>query len=277
MTVLNLAVHGRRAAVKVLGSAAVGLVLSAATLLPSGTSLAAGRATCTTVQCVITFGDTAITARTNALNVLQTKVNNQLAAGHISASQAGTLAGDISTNLSGLAALKSKLDAETTLQSARQDIHSIYYQYRIFAVVLPRDYHELWLDLLMYVDGRMRAAQPKIENAIDAVQRLPDKDGDKGKINAAYADYRNQLAAAEGQIDAAQGLIPALTPTAFNTALTTYRTDYTDYVNDIRTAHADLRSAAGDLHTIARALKDLVGSQSGALPVPTATAASTGA
>lgn len=262
---------GSRVWVRLIGGAAAGLTLAVAALVPTGTTLAAPRTTCTQVQCVIAAGDAAITARNSALNTLQTKVNNQLAAGHISQDQANTLSGDVSTNLSGLAALKSKLDAETQMAPARQDVHNIFYQFRIFAVVLPRDYHALWLDMLVQVDGKLRAAAPKIQNAINAIQGLPDKNGDKAKINAAFADFQNQLPAAEGQIDGAQGLIPTLTPSAFDTTPSTYKTDYTDYVNDIHTAHGDLKAAAKDLHTLAQALKDLIGGLGGAKPASTAT------
>jgi hypothetical protein len=275
MTVLQRFLKGRRVWVSLLGSGALGLLAATAALLPAETSLAAARASCTTVACVVAAGDAAITARDNALNTLQTKVNSQLAAGHISSGQASTLSGDITSNLNGLAALKSKLDGESKMMPAREDVHTIYYQFRIFAVVLPRDYHELELDVLIQVDGRMRAAQPKIEAAIAAVQGLPDKNGDKAKISSAYADLKNQLPAAEGQIDGAQGLISTLTPSAFDTTPQTYKTDYTDYANDIRTAHGDLSAAAKDLHTIAQALKDLIGNQAGAQPAATPT--STGA
>jgi hypothetical protein len=271
MNLLRLRQPRTRWWARLTGSAALGLTLAVAALMPVGTSLAAARATCTQVSCVIAFGDAAITARNSALNTLQTKVTNQLTAQHITQDQANVVDGDVSTNLSGLAALKSKLDAETQMAPARMDVHNIYYQFRIFAVVLPRDYHHLWLDVLVQVDGKMRAAEPKIQDAINAIQGLPDKDGDKEKLNAAFADFKNQLPAAEGQIDGAQGLLPTLTPSSFDTTPATYKTNFTDYVNDIHTAHGDLRTAAKDLHTIAQALKDLVGDQGAANPAPTAT------
>jgi hypothetical protein len=278
MSMLKRLYQGRRAGVVLLASVALGVLVSAAALTPSGTSLAAP-ATCTTVSCVIQFGDNAIALRDTALNTLQSKVNAQLSAGHISSSQAGDLISDINSNLGALATTKSQLDGETTIKAARVDVHAIYYTYRIFAVVLPRDYHELWLDIEVTVDNKMRAAQPKIENAIDAVSKLPDKNGDIEKINMAYANYKNELQAAEGQIDGAQGLIPTLTPSAFDTALSTYQTNHTDYVNDIKTAHGDLRNAAQDLHTMAQLFKDIIGAPAGnqAAPAATATGTSTGA
>ena len=258
-------------------SAALALLVSGAILNLSATSFAAPASCGTSVQCIITIGDNAIAARMTVLNTLKSKVDRQFAAGHISSASQSALDGDISANEGGLTTLKATLDAETSAAAARTDVHNIYYQFRIYAVVLPRDYHELWLDILAQVDGKLSAAQPKIQAAITAIQGLPDKDNDKEKINSAFADFSNQLSTAGGQIQAAQGQIPLLTPTSFDTTPSVYHGNFTDYVNDIHGAHNDIRAAARDLHIIAQALKDLVGDLGGAhaSPVPTATSSGT--
>jgi hypothetical protein len=261
-----------------LGALACALTLAAAAGT-SGTASAAPRTTCTNVQCVIQFGDTQITNRLTALSTLCSKVAAQQTANHITGAQAGAISADCgpsSANVTGLTALKAKLDAETTMAQARADVKNIYEQFRIYAVVLPRDYNEVWLDILTNVDQKLRGVQPKIDAAIDAASGLPDKDNDKEKINSAFADFKNQLTAAEGQIDGAQGLIPTLSVSAFNNTPSTYKTDYTDYRNDIHTAHQDIAAATKDLHVVAQALKDLVGDQTGGSrattkPTPTAT------
>jgi hypothetical protein len=261
-----------------IGALSLGLMLSVAALAPATTtSLAAPKAGCATppagqtqLQCVITFGDNEITRRDTALDTLSGKVTNQANAGHITSAQATDLQNDVSTNKSGLATLKATLDAASTVQDARKDVALIYTQFRIFAVVLPRDYHRLWLDMLITVDQKLRAAQTKIDAAIQATSNDADKDGDKAAIAAAYQDFKNQIAAAEGQIDGAQGLLPTLTPAQFDDPTSSYKKDYTDYVNDIRTAHQDLVAGANDLRKIARLLKDLSGTH-GSSTAPTAT------
>jgi hypothetical protein len=242
-----------------------GLVLAASMVVPAA-AFAAPKAACPNVQCVITFGDTAISNRLTALTTLCSKVQAQLTAGHLTSAQAGTIEHDCNTasaNYSGLQHLKTTLDAETQISAARKDVLSIFTTYRIYAVVLPRDYHEIWLDILLNVDARLRGVQPKIDAAIQAASALGDKGGEKEKINDAYADFKNQLTAAEGQLDGAQGLIAMLTPSAFDNSLDTYKTDFSDYHNDIRAAHGDITAAAKDLHEIAGWLKDLVSGQAG--------------
>src|SRR5690349_17424867 len=75
----------------------------------------------TDVTCVIHYGDLAIAARQVSLTTLNSHVNTQFKAGRITSSDNATLTGDIATNESGLAALKTKLDADTDATTARAD------------------------------------------------------------------------------------------------------------------------------------------------------------
>jgi hypothetical protein len=248
--------------VRWLGALGLGTTL-AASALASGGALAAPQASCTTVQCVITFGDSAIAARQTALTTLGNKVTTQLNAKHLTSEQAAAISSDVSNNSAGLATLKTKLDGETTMAAARDDVKNIFSHFRIFAVVLPRDYHEIWLDVLVNIDARLRDLQPKLDGIVDKIAALPDpdNDGDVAAINAAYADLKAQLTSAEGQIDGAQGLFPSLTPANFDANVTLYKTNYTDFHNDIKSAHGDITMAAKDLHKIAQLAKDLIGEQ----------------
>jgi hypothetical protein len=261
-----------------LGRGGLGLLLAGAALIPATTSLAAPQAGCATppagqtvLQCVIAFGDSEIARRDTALNTFSGKVTTQTNAKHITSDQANALQQDVTTNLNGLATLKTTLDAATTVPDARKDVALIYTQFRIFAVVLPRDTHHLWLDLLSNIDQKMKDADGKIQDAIDKTSKDEDRNGDKAAIAAAFQDYKNQLSSAEGQIDGALGLLPTLTPAQYDDKSSPYRTNYTDYVNDIHTAGQDIKSAAADLKKIVALLKDLRG-KSKAPVAPTATA-----
>lgn len=255
----------------------LGLLLATAALVPAATSLAAPQTGCATppagqtvLQCIIAFGDSEIARRDTALNTFSGKVTAQANDKHVTSDQASALQQDVTTNLNGLAALKTTLDAATTIADARKDVALIFTQFRIFAVVLPRDAHHLWLDILSNVDQKMKDAEDKIQDAINKTSGDDDKNGDKAAIAAAFQDYRNQLSSAEGQLDGALGLLPTLTPAQYNDKTSPYRTNYTDYVNDIHTAAQDIKAAAADLKKIVALLKDLRG-KGGAPVAPTAT------
>ena len=229
-------------------------VLAGAAALPA-TALAAPNNTsaatsCTTAQCVIAFGDEEIAKRLTALNTLSGKVTDQLNKGHLTSTQANAVQSDVTNNENGLNALKTKLDAETNITAARQDVKDIYERFRIFAVVLPRDYNTAWLDILQNIDGKLRAIQPKIEYAINHAPT-----SEQGQLNTLYSDFKAQLQEAESQIDAAQGQVATLTPANFDNDKSVYTTAWQDFRSDTKTAHSDIHQAASDLHQIAQILK----------------------
>lgn len=252
---------------RALTAGGLGAAMAVALLLPGTTTLAAPQDDpCpqpVTLQCAISFGNTQIDKRTTDLNTLTGKIQTQLKDGHITSNQAGPLTSDVSTNESGLGALKTKLDGDTTLQDARTDIRSIYTNFRIYIVVLPRDYNEMWLDILTNVQAKMTGAESQVQNAINAVSTLNDKDndGDLATINAAFSDYQAQLSAAESQINTANGLLPQFTPQNFNADPSGYKGNWDAFRAAIKSAHGDVLAAAADLHKIAKVTKDLAGEQ----------------
>jgi hypothetical protein len=235
----------------VLLGATLGLLLLAA--LPT-IALAAPRQAdetkCgTDIACVKKFGDDAIAKRLASLDGLATKINGLVSKGHLTSTQANPLLDQINTNKSGLSALKTKLDGETDITAARTDVKNIYLQFRIYAVFLPRTRHVVEMDIMTNVDAKLKAAEPKIE---DAIAKAPaDK---KDQLNTLYADFKAQLKEAEAQIDAGQGQLPVLTPNTFNTDRATYDKAFSALQADTKAAHDALEKARDDLHQIAMIL-----------------------
>lgn len=243
-------------------------LLATGIAVPMSTAFAAS-APCD-LQCVQQFGDQRIAQRQTALTTLSSKLAAHVSAGHVTSAQAAVITGIITADQNGLATLKTQLDSATTAKEARADVREVYTNYRIYAVVLPREYHRIWLDVLVNIDARLHALEPKVDWA---AQHAPASE--QQQLSQLAGDYKAQLAEAESQIDAAQGQIGALTVQNFNDARTTYTTAYTDYVSDIKTAHTDIKSAASDLHQMVRILKGSNTSSSTATPAtPAATATS---
>ncbi len=224
----------------------------AASTTPSTSTVSTPTQKCgaTDVKCVIAFGDVRIVARQTALTTLDTKVTAQQTVHHITDLQASALLINVTTDQSGLAALKTKLDAETDAQVARQDIKAMYEQFRIFAVVLPRDYRRLHLDLEINLDSKQQTTRQQVELRIDKANATVQT-----QVNPLFADYKAQLAAAEGQIDTAQGIFPTLTVASFNADGAAFRSRLANLTTDEKAAQADLRKAAEDLRQIRLSLK----------------------
>jgi hypothetical protein len=221
--------------------------------LGAATALAAPSAsTCTRtdVKCVIAFGDQRIDERTAALTRLNDKANAQVAAGRITTSQASAIQADVTSNQGGLTTLKGKLDAETDATAARADVRSIYTQFRIFAVVLPRDYQEIVLDIMTNVQAKLAGLEPKLQQAISSAPA-----GEQAQLNTLYSDYTAKVGAASTQITNANGQVAYFTPDNFNNNTATYHTNWLSFRSDILAGRADLRQAASDLHQMAKILK----------------------
>ncbi len=245
------------------GLVAVGIVagLALTTLAPALASAAPSANAPCDLSCVISFGNARIAERVTALGTLNSKVSTALSKGRITQDEATPLQNDVSTDTSGLQALQTKLDGESDTKAARQDVALIYSQFRVYAVVLPRDYRRLALDMMQTLDGKLTGAEASIEKRIDAAPA-----SERPQLQATFDDYKAKLGEAEGQIDAANGQIAVLTPQNYNTARSTYDTAFTDYKNDESTAHGDVKAAGADLHSIVQTLKGSHGTAAAATP-----------
>ena len=225
---------------------ALGLVGSAVAAAP----VAAAAGKCTTVSCVQMFGDQQISARLEALSKLNGDAQNHKG---ITDQQRGVIENDVSTNQNGLNALKTQLDGETDIKAALTDVKNIYVQFRIYAVVLPRDYGEIELFFEQNIATRLTDANGAIT---DLINQAKAKGDDVTQLLALQADYNAKLADATTNLNNAQGLIPSLTPANYpgtDATLKTYRTD-------LKNAHTDIVAAAKDLHQMLQILKqDLIG------------------
>jgi hypothetical protein len=129
-------------------------------------------------------------------------------------------------------------------------VEKIYTQFRIYAVVVPRDYRRLHLAMEITVDKKLSALKESTERSIDNAPA--DK---KDELNKLFTDYKDQLSDAESNIDLAQQTWPLLTPESYNTDRPTYTTNLRKLTTYVKTAHQDLRKAGADLHKIAQILK----------------------
>ncbi len=240
----------RFAAIGILSLLALGAFIPAAALAAGPTSQ---KCAATGTHCWITLGDQLIAERRTSLTNLGSKITERLNDQLITSDQASVLQADVSTNASGLAALQTKLNAETNAPAARQDVVNIFLQFCIYAVVLPRDYRRLYLDIAVNVDAKLRDLGEKLKQAIRGAPA-----SEQGQLNTLYNDYIAQLTTAESQFDLAQSDFPALTPSNFNYN----RSAYDSSLNSLKTAehsihsiHDALKQAGQDAHQIAKILK----------------------
>jgi hypothetical protein len=241
-------IHGNFVAIGILSLLALSMFVPSTAFAATTTSQ---KCAATDTQCFIAEGNQFIAQRQTALTTLSGKVIARQNDHLITSDQANVLLSDVSTNQSGLAALKSKLDAQPNPQAARQDVVNIFFQFRIFAVVLPRDYRRLYLDIAVNADVKLRNLGPDVQHAINKAPASK-----QAQLNTLFNDYKTQLPTAESQFDLAQADFPALTPANFNYNRSTYDTTLNNLETVEHTIHTALKQAGSDLHQIAQILKN---------------------
>ncbi len=216
------------------------VIVLAATLFGQGTSAYAASGCGQNVQCVITFGNQRIADRLTRLSALLTKVQ---ADKYITPAQAQPIENDVNLNINGLKQLQVKLDNETTIAAARADVKNIYEQYRIFAVVLPLDYHELWMDHLINLNSKLVAAEPALQTLI---QNEANKGVNVSQEQAELADFTSKVTDMGNQLNSAEAIVPQITPAGFPGTTALLKTFHTD----LQQAHQDAVAAHNDFMAI---------------------------
>ncbi len=234
--------------------------LSAA-VAPASAQTAATSGCGQNLQCVIAFGDARIQERLAALNVLIGRVNEHA---YLTSSQKAAIVSDATTNINGLNALKTQLDHETTVAAARTDVKNIYVNFRIFAVVLPRDYAEIWLDHQSNLHDTFVSLEPKV---LSAINLAAGKGVNVTQEQAQYQDLVNKVNDDATQVANGQALIPLLIPANYPGTQQTFVTLRTD----LKAGHADLLGAWTDLRDIVKELKAALGGS----PAPVSTSTGT--
>ena len=243
---------------------ALAAALTAAAFVKGGTASAASpQATGTPtshkgcgddIACVINFGNAAIDLRLADLQKLIDRVNTRKG---LTESQRDPIINSANIAIGGLHTLHQKLDDDTVIATARADVQSIYTQFRIFAVQIPSDYAQLWLDDLSNVHDIFVSKEPTIEQEIQ-------KYGSPGNTQALYTDLVSQVNTASTSISSGQGLIPSLIPSNYPGTTQTLAT----LKGDLKAARTDLDTAHSDLKQIIAALK--AAAATSVTPTPTA-------
>ncbi len=198
----------------------------------------------TTLQAL---GDCAVGQRLSTLGRLQATVDGTaaLTADHHTALD--TLIGDAKT---GLATLKAKIDADTTVPSLHTDLRQVSAGFRVDRLVVRQVSLVRGDDLVAAQADRLTADAGQIQAAITAGQNAHKNEAAAAtRLSAMQAD----IAAAQAQLSGQAGLVLALTPAQWNagTAAPTLNADR----SAIDAARGDLASAMRAENSAVAALK----------------------
>ena len=206
----------------------------------------------TKVKALITKSDTAITARVNALNALAARVGEMK---NVSADEKAALMGDATTNVTGLGALKTKIDADTDLTTTQTDAKGILGDFRIYVLVIPRGYIIASADRVMTIASMMTTISTKLQARITAAQSAGQN---VTALITAKADLDAKIADAQSQANIGASAIAGLAPDQGDkTVAASNHTALVAARANIKTATSDLKTARADMKTIMDGLKKI--------------------
>ncbi len=238
----------------IVGLATAAMLLSA---FPAAaqTTTTTSKSAATTAQrlaVVINRSNTDIAERIADLNKLNTRVQ---ALKNESASEKSAIAATVQTNIAGLTALQSKIDADTDAKTARTDAQTIATSFRIYALIVPQGSILASADRVTTIGGLMTALGTKIQARV-TVDQTAGKD--VSAITAAMTDYTAKIADANSQAQTAQTGVVHLVPDQGNTATAaSNKAALVAARANIKMATQDLQAARKDVTTMLQGLKAL--------------------
>ncbi len=230
----------------VLSTLALSFVIPSSAL--AATNPDVQKCSATDVQCVIGKGDKEIIASQNALNKVLESAKKYQGNHHITDGEFNTIQKDVNDHLQKLAVLKTKLDKETTVKDAQEDVKGVR-QLRVHVVVVSRDARVLHLDVEKNLDSRLKADEPKVQGEIGTAK------ANGPKLKELFNDLKAKVDEAQEQINQAQGKVSDLTAANFNGNKADYKKNFESFKQSEKKAHEDLNQAAKDLHQISQLLK----------------------
>jgi hypothetical protein len=232
-----------------MASAATSASVNASSTSGSGsnTSTTATKNQQQRVQNIITKGNAEIARRLTTLDTLNAKIN---AATHLSASDKSTLTSEVSSTTSGLTALKSTLDADTTITAAHTDAESIYTEYRVYALVAPKVGLVKVADDQQVVQGKLTTLSGKLQTRITAEQQAGKN---VASLQSELTDMNNQITSASKISTNIESSVINLQPSDYNSNHAVLSGDNTQ----LKTAHTDDQNAFTDAKSIVSSLKKM--------------------
>jgi len=231
-------------AITVAGLAALPVSALATTKSQASTSSSGDQAK---LQLIINRGNNEISRRLTTLNGLSGKITSST---KLTADDQASLSGEVNDEISGLTALKTKLDADTTVADARVDAQSIITGYRVYVFVGPKVGLIKTADDQQIAESKLSALLPKLQSRVDAAKSA-------GKNVTSMQNGLNDMST---QINNAQAISAGVESSLLGLQPSDFNTDHavlSGYRDKLKTAQTDVKAAVSDANSVVSALKNL--------------------
>lgn len=196
--------------------------------------------------------DAEIDRRIKALNALSARVAQM---GKVTAEFKQSLGKNVQTQISGLAELKARIDADEGGATLREDIRTITQSYRIYALVMPQARIAAAADREAAIVSMLADIGSKLQARIEAAKAAG---ADVTAVTAALADMGTKLASAQTHAQAAVNGSAALAPDGGDSEkMKTNGEALKAARNEIESARQDLAAARQSVDAILKSLRTL--------------------
>ncbi|MFA6254200.1 MAG: hypothetical protein WC640_03060 [Candidatus Paceibacterota bacterium] len=226
-------------------------VLSAASVsAQTATSGPEAKVATAAVTRLIERGDKALANRIDALNQLNARIQEMKL---VTEANKASISAQIQTQITGLNALKQKINADTDPVVLKEDVKSITGGFRIFALVIPQGRIIAVADRLNTIAGDLTAVMAKLQTRLNVAQAAGK---DITSITVLMTDLNAKITDARTQAEAAVARSVNLTPdNGDKTIMASNKEALTKSRDDIKVGHQDLVTARQDVTKILKALK----------------------
>ena len=218
----------------------------------------------TELQNIITRSNTLISNRIASLNELSTRVQNDT---RLSTNEKSTISSNIQTAISGLTALKTKIDADTDATTARGDEKTIITGYYVYAAFEPKTRYLVILNNLQTTTANLQALVPQLQNLINT---LKSQGKDTTQLQSLLSDVSSQLQTINTTITSGITTVENI-PTTSEPASGTFTSIKTNITQVVKTSFAKIQS---DIQQMRPLFKQLISSNS-TTPAPSQAATTT--
>jgi hypothetical protein len=201
-----------------------------------------------------TLCQNAVSMRLTSLNDALTRINGLK---KLSSSQKQQYVSEIQSDISGLQGVQTQCTTDFNagnLTNLRNDYHSVFLQYRVYAEFLPQVRLLIASDTMGYTVDLLNQLATKLQSRIQA-------QGNPSNLTSLLADMQAKLTDANTQYTNVESLVSGLTPSG-------YDQNPTGTTSTLQTARADIKQGVQDIKT---ALSDAQQIRQGLKPVATTT------
>ena len=219
------------------------------------------KASIESIATVIAQANGEIDQRVESLSNLIVRLNSIK---KISSTQQSSLILAVRNEITELTTLKTKIDFDTSLPTAKTDYKSITKSYRIYALILPQIRTIAAADRALTVVVSMNIVGSKVQSRISTLTGI-----NAGPINQIFSDFSAKIADAGVQAKAAISIVSGLQPDqGIDSRMQANAAALKSARVDIKNATDDLAAARKDLGTIIQDLKEIGDVTGTAISVP---------